>query len=55
MRIHTFSDLEPISDSLFASSQLIVTHQLPLEKVEEGIKMVLAGKDSVKVALIPPE
>ena len=37
------------------TQQSIVTHSLPLEKVVEGLNMVLSGKDSIKVALIPPE
>jgi hypothetical protein len=34
--------------------QSIVTHQLPMDKFEEGFGLVLGGKDSVKVVLIPP-
>jgi hypothetical protein len=31
----------------------ICTHQLPLEKFQEGLDMVAAGDKSVKVSLIP--
>ena len=31
----------------------IITHKLPMEDVIEGVQMVLAGKDSVKVMLMP--
>ena len=32
----------------------IITHKLPLEDYLKGIKMVLSGKDSVKIMLMPP-
>ena len=31
----------------------IVTHQLPLERFQEGLDLVAAGDQSVKVSLIP--
>ena len=36
------------------SLQLIVTHQLPMEKLQDGVNLVLSGKESIKVVLIPP-
>jgi len=30
-----------------------VTHQIPLEKYEEGIQMVAGGQNSIKVLLRP--
>ena len=35
--------------------QLIVTHQLPMDKLQEGVGMVLSGKESIKVVLLPPQ
>ena len=32
----------------------IITHKLPMEDYLKGIKMVLSGKDSVKIMLKPP-
>jgi threonine dehydrogenase-like Zn-dependent dehydrogenase len=31
----------------------IITHKLPIANFLEGIKMVMAGQDSVKIMLIP--
>lgn len=38
-----------------AASQDIITHTLPLSRYLEGIQMVNAGSDSIKVVLIPPD
>jgi threonine dehydrogenase-like Zn-dependent dehydrogenase len=33
----------------------IITHRLPMEEVEKGLKLVNSGKESIKVILMPPE
>ena len=49
----------PKAVDMVASGELpldeIITHKLPLADFERGIKMVLSGKDSVKIMLVPGE
>ena len=35
--------------------QDIITHRLPMEDVEKGLKLVNSGRESIKVILTPPE